>query len=72
MISDLSAVLDVYQHYCTVPVLLLIQMSVSGQTEDEFPTATVNGTCHCKLQRGRAMSVMVSGIGLGFIASVIR
>lgn len=55
----------------TSPVLLLIQMRLSKQTVELFPTATVNGTCHCKLQKGRRMLVMVSGIRLGFIASVI-
>lgn len=54
-----------------VPVLLLIQMRLSKQTDDTFPTATVNGTCHCKLQRRRVMLEMVSGIGPPFIASVI-
>lgn len=34
-----------------LPVQLLIQMRLSKQTEEVLPTATVSGTCHCKLQR---------------------
>lgn len=51
--NDLRRESSTEHHYThtTVPVLLLIQMRDSEQTADVFPTATVRGTCHCKLQR---------------------
>lgn len=51
--NDLRRESSTENHYThtTVPVLLLIQMRDSEQTADVFPTATVRGTCHCKLQR---------------------
>lgn len=52
-----------------VPVLLLIQISCSTHTEDWFPTATVNGICHCKLQRESCVSD-ARRTGAHFIASV--
>lgn len=54
--------------FYSVPVLLLIQMRLSEPTVDAFPTATVSGTCHCKLQRGRVMSAT----GPTFTASAFR
>lgn len=51
-----------------VPVLLLIQRRLSEPTADAFPTATVSGTCHCKLHRGRVRS----GTGPSFITSAVR
>lgn len=51
-IQEIPAIRETFNNWHSssiVPVLLLIQMSLSKQTVDVFPTATVSGTCHCKL-----------------------
>lgn len=54
-----------FWHFSGIPVLLLIQMRLSVPTVDVFPTAIVNGTCQCKLQR-----IAMSGTRPAFIGPV--